>query len=97
MGAFDDLIKQAMDPNNADKLADIIADINEEYSSLAQFKESQDAKIGELTNNLSEREKQLLEMKSQNYDLTMRLPANKADNPKPEDESGINSIDDLFE
>jgi len=50
-----------------------------------------------LTNNLSEREKQLLEMKSQNYDLTMRLPANKAENPKPEDETGINSIDDLFE
>ena len=97
MGAFDDLIKQAMDPNNADKLADIIADINKEYSSLAQFKESQDAKIGELTNNLSEREKQLLEMKSQNYDLTMRLPANKADNTKSDKETGINSIDDLFE
>ena len=37
MGAFDDLIKQAMDPNNADKLADIIADINKEYNSLVQF------------------------------------------------------------
>ena len=97
MGTFDDLINQAMDPNNADKLSDIFADINKEYNSLVQFKESQDAKIGELTNSLSVREKELLEMKSQNYDLTMRLPANKADNPKPEDETGINSIDDLFE
>lgn len=97
MGTFDDLINQAMDPNNSDKLADIFADMNKEYNSLTQFKESQDAKIGELTNNLSEREKQLLEMKSQNYDLTMRLPANKAENPKPDNETGINSIDDLFE
>ena len=97
MGTFDELINQAMDPNNADKLADIFADINKEYNSLAQFKESQDAKIGDLTNNLSEREKELLEMKSQNYDLTMRLPANKADNPEPDKETGINSIDDLFE
>lgn len=97
MGTFDELINQAMDPNNADKLADIFADINKEYNSLAQFKESQDAKIGDLTNNLSEREKELLEMKSQNYDLTMRLPANKADNPEPDNETGINSIDDLFE
>lgn len=97
MGTFDDLINQAMDPNNADKLSDIFADINKEYNSLAQFKESQDAKIGELTSSLSEREKQLLEMKSQNYDLTMRLPANKADNPEPDKETGINSIDDLFE
>ena len=97
MGTFDDLINQAMDPNNEDKLSDIFADINKEYNSLAQFKESQDAKIGELTNSLSEREKQLLEMKSQNYDLTMRLPANKADNPEPDKETGINSIDDLFE
>lgn len=96
MGTFDDLINQAMDPNNADKLSDIFADINKEYNSLAQFKESQDAKIGELTNSLSEREKELLEMKSQNYDLTMRLPANKADKPKPEEETGIISIDDLF-
>ena len=97
MGTFDELINQAMDPNNADKLADIFADINKEYNSLAQFKESQDAKIGDLTNNLSEREKELLEMKSQNYDLTMRLPANKADNPEPDNDTGINSIDDLFE
>lgn len=97
MGAFDDLINQAMDPNNADKLSDIFADINKEYNSLAQFKESQDAKIGELTKSLSEREKELLEMKSQNYDLTMRLPANKADNPEPDNETDINSIDDLFE
>ena len=52
MGTFDELINQAMDPNNADKLADIFADINKEYNSLAQFKESQDAKIGDLTNNL---------------------------------------------
>lgn len=97
MGAFDDLINQAMDPNNADKLSDIFADINKEYNSIAQFKESQDAKIGELTKSLSEREKQLLEMKSQNYDLTMRLPANKADNSEQDKETDINSIDDLFE
>ena len=31
MGTFDELINQAMDPNNVDKLADIFADINKEY------------------------------------------------------------------
>lgn len=76
--------------------SDYLTILSNSVNDAANYKESAEAKINQLTQSITELTSDNEKLKAANYDLLMRVPGEETVAPEPSDEQE-KDIDDLFD